>query len=72
MIKQLIDYAATYPDDGILFRKIDMILAVHADAVFLNESKACNRAGAHIFLSESDPNTKLNVPVLNIVQIVKL
>ena len=36
-IEQLLDYFATYPDDGILFRKSDMILAAHADAGFLNE-----------------------------------
>ena len=49
--KQLLDYVATYPNDGILFRKSDMILAAHADAGFFNESKARIRAGAHIFLS---------------------
>ena len=36
-IAQLLDYVATYPNDGILFRKSDMILAAHADAGFLNE-----------------------------------
>ena len=30
-IKKLLDFVATYPDDGILFRKSDMILAAHAD-----------------------------------------
>ena len=44
---------------------------VHADAVFLNESKAHSRAGAHIFLSENNPNPKLNDPVLTIAQIIK-
>ena len=39
-IEQLLDYVATYPDDGVLFRKSDMILAAHADAGFLNESKS--------------------------------
>ena len=37
-IEQLFDYVATYPNDGIIFRKSDMILAAHADAGFLNES----------------------------------
>ena len=50
-IEQLLYYVATYPNDGILFRKSDMILAAHADAGFLNESRAKSRAGAHIFLS---------------------
>ena len=36
-IEQILDYVATYPNDGILFRKSDMILAAHADAGFLNE-----------------------------------
>ena len=35
-IEQLLDYVATYPNDSILFRKSDMILAAHADAGFLN------------------------------------
>ena len=33
-IEQLLDYVATYPNDGILFRKNDTILAAHADAGF--------------------------------------
>ena len=49
-IEKLLDYVATYPDDVILFRKSDMIFAAHADAGFLNESRARIRAGAHIFL----------------------
>ena len=36
-IEQLLDYVATYPDDGILFRKSDIILAAHADAGFHNK-----------------------------------
>ena len=55
-IDQLLDYVAIYPNDGILFRKSDMILAAHADAGFLNESQAGSRAGAHIFLSEMNQN----------------
>ena len=35
-IEQILDYVATYPNDGILFRKGDMILAANADAGFLN------------------------------------
>ena len=49
-IEQLLDYVATYPDDGILFQKSDMILAAHADAGFLNNSKSRSQADAHIFL----------------------
>ena len=70
-IYQPLEYVATYPNDGILFRKSDMILARHADAEFLNESRAISRAGAHIFLSENEPKPKLNGPILTIVQIIK-
>ena len=62
---------ATYPNDGILFRKSDMILAAHADAGFLNEPRARSRAGAHIFLSENEPKPKRNGPILTIAQIIK-
>ena len=71
-IEQLLDYVATYPNDVILFRKSDMILATHADAGFLNESRARSRAGAHIFLSENEPKPKLNGPILTISQIIKI
>ena len=62
---------ATYPDDGILLRKSDMILAAHVDAGILNESRARSRAGAHIFLPENNPKPELNGPVLKISQIIK-
>ena len=61
----------TYPNDGILLRKSDMILAAHADAGFLNESRARIRAGAHMFLSENEPKPRLNGPILTIAQIIK-
>ena len=70
-IENLLDYIATYPDDGILFRKNYMILVAHADTGFLNESKARSTSGDHIFLSENNPKPKLNAPVLNIAQIIK-
>ena len=70
-IEQLLDYVATYPDDGIFFRKSDMILAAQADAGFLNKSKSYSRAGAHNFLSKNYPKLKLNDPVLIIAQIIK-
>ena len=70
-IEKLLDYVATYPDDGILFLKSDMILAAHADTEFINESKSCSRAGAHIFLSENNPEPKIHGLVLTIAKIIK-
>ena len=48
-----------------------MIFAAQTDAVFLNESRARSRTGAHIFLSENEPKPKLNGPVLTIAKIIK-
>ena len=70
-IHQLLDYCATYPDDGILYRSSDMILAAHSDASFANETRSRSRAGAHIFLSENDSIPRWNGPLLTIAQIMK-
>ena len=61
----------TYPNDGIVYRASDMVLCAHADAGYLNESKSCSRAGAHIFLSEDDPIPRFNGAVLTIATIIK-
>ena len=67
----LLDYVATYPNDGIVYRASDMILCAHSDAGFLNETNSRSRAGAHIFLSENDPFPRFNGAVLSIAQIIK-
>ncbi len=67
----LLDYVATYPNNGIVYCASDMILCAHSDAGFLNESQYRSHAGAHIFLSENDPYPRFNGVVLPIVQIVK-
>ena len=53
-IIQIMDYCATYPSDGILYRSSDMVLCAHSDLGFHNESKGSSRAGANIFLSENN------------------
>ena len=68
---QMLDYLATYPNDGIVYRASNMILAAHSDASFHNESKGCSQAGAHIFLSEDDPVPQWNRPILSIAQGIK-
>ena len=68
----LLDYVATYPADGIVYRSSNMILCAHADAGFLNETNSRNRAGAHIFLLENDPFPRFNEAVLSMIaQIIK-
>jgi hypothetical protein len=70
-INQLLDYCATYPNDGITYRSSDMILSAHSDAAYLNASKSRSRAGAYIMCSENDPVPSHNGPVLTIAQIIK-
>ena len=51
VIDQILDHVATYPNYGITYRAIDMILAAHSDAGLHNNSKARSHAGSHTFLS---------------------
>ena len=48
-----------------------MQLAVHSDAVCLNEHKAKSRTCAHIYFSEDAPILTFNGAVLAISQIIK-
>ena len=70
-INQLLDYVATYPDNGILFRASGMLLAAHADVGFLNKIKARSRSGAHIFLTKDVATPPLNGSILKISKIIK-
>jgi hypothetical protein len=70
-MNQLLDYLATYPDNGTTYHDSDMILCAHANAGFHNESKGCSQAGAHIFVSQNNPFPKHNGPALSLSQIMK-
>ncbi len=51
----LLNYVATYLNDGIVYWASDMILCAHMDAGFLNETNSRSRDGAHIYLLEDNP-----------------
>ena len=70
-VHQLLDYVATYPNDGITYQASTMTLATHSDASFLTKPGSCSRAGAHIFLSKDDPIPRPNGPILSISQTIK-
>lgn len=59
----LLDYLATYPNDGITYKASNMILCAHSDASYLSESNSRSRAGAHVFLSNDDPIPQSRGPV---------
>ena len=48
-----------------------MLLAAHNDSGFHNEYKGHRRSGAHIFVSDNDPEPRWNGPVLTIAQMIK-
>eukprot|EP00804_Cyclotella_cryptica_P009041 CCRYP_003144-RB/>CCRYP_003144-RB protein AED:0.42 eAED:0.43 QI:0/0/0/1/0/0/2/0/355 len=70
-VNQLLDYCATYPNDGTTYRSSDMVLSAHSDAAYLNARKSRSHAGAYIMCSENDPVPSHNGPVLTIAQIIK-
>ncbi len=70
-VNLLLDYVATYPNDGIVYCASNMILCAHADAGFLNETNSRSRVGTHIYLSENDPFLQFNGAILSIAQIIK-
>jgi hypothetical protein len=47
-----------------------MVLAIHSDARYFNESKARSRAGGHFFMSSNLQNPQNNGAVLAIAQII--
>ena len=71
LVDHLLNYVATYPNDGIIYRKSDMQLAAHSDAGYLNENNAKSRASAHTYLSENVPMPPFNGAILSIAQIIK-
>jgi hypothetical protein len=48
-----------------------MRLAIHSDASYLSEPKACSRAGGHMFMAGTEDIPINNGVVLNISQIIK-
>ena len=54
-IHQLLDYCATYPDDGILYQSSNMILSGHYGAGFNNETIAQSRSVSHMFCLKTNP-----------------
>ena len=69
-VKQLLDYCASQEEAVLTYHASDMILAIHSDAGYLNETKSRSRAGGHFFLSSDVQNPPNNGAVLTIAQII--
>ncbi len=55
-VKQLLDYCASQEEAILTYHASAMVLAVHSNAGYLNESKARSRVGGHFFLSSDIEN----------------
>jgi hypothetical protein len=69
-VKQLLDYCASQEEVVLTYHASDMVLAIHSNAGYLNESKAQSRAGGHFFMSSNLQNPQNNSAVLTIAQII--
>jgi hypothetical protein len=68
---QFLDYAASQEDAIVTYRAKDMRLTIHSNASYLPESKACSRAGNHMFMAGTEDIPINNGAVLNISQIIR-
>jgi hypothetical protein len=61
-IVHLLDYAATHPDAILRYKRSDMALHVHSNALYLSEPEVRSRAGGHHFLSSRPTNPTTKAP----------
>ena len=66
----LLNYAHTYSDTDIIYRKSDMILHVDSEAAYLVAPEARSRAGGYQYLS-NHKGTLFNGHVLAIAKVIK-
>ena len=53
-----------------MYKKSDMILAVHRDASYLSESEARSRVGGHFYCTSNMEELPNNGAVLNVAKIL--
>ena len=66
-VTHLLNYATTHPNAVLRYRASDMILHVHSDASYLNETNSKSRIAGHFFLSDKPKSTNMSFhnPILN-------
>ena len=69
--RHLLDYLASQEEAILTYRASDMVLAVHSDAGYNNETGARSRAGGHFYLSSDEDIPPNNGAILNIAQVIK-
>ncbi len=71
LCKQFLDYVASQDKAILTYKASGIVLAIHSDASYLSEPKACSQAGGHMFMASNDEIPKNNEAVLNISQIIR-
>ena len=71
LCKLFLDYMASQEEAVLTYKASDMVLAIHSDASYLSEHKACSRTGGHMFMSANDDIPTNNGVILNISQIIR-
>jgi hypothetical protein len=70
-VQQFLDYATTKEPAVTTYRAIDMVLAIHSDAGYLNEEGARRCAGGHHFLSKNIVTPSNNGAIYNEASMIK-
>jgi hypothetical protein len=68
-----LNYCATHPDATLCYHASNMILHIHSNATYLNETKACIGIGGHLFLANQGfpINQPSDGPIHDIPKILK-
>ena len=69
--KQFLDNAASNPAAGITYTASNMVLSVHSNTSYLNETKARSRTGEHFFLSKDNTMPPNNDVIHTVAKIIK-
>ena len=70
-VKRFRDYAASNPYAVVTYNAINVVLAVHSNALYLSETKSRSRAGGGLFCSANEIYPANNGAVLKVSQIIK-
>jgi hypothetical protein len=54
LCKQFLDYMASQDEAVLTYKASDIVLAIHSDASYLSELKACSCVGRHMFMAGRD------------------
>jgi hypothetical protein len=69
--QELLDYCTTQEEPIVTYHASKMILAIHSDAGYCNETNSRSRAGGHFFLSDDVDNPPNNGAILTLATIIK-